>query len=187
MRDNQAFSPVPITSGLVKLFEEYLPALRVMTLQIDEGTSFLIPAKIKIQTLLIECLDMVKKRQRDLAGVTTNQTEENNMSTTNNFYAPVGTAIVGDNNHTEINTKIKDLIPVLQELRDALAISFPEDAKEITTLDEAIKQESKKPADHLKVIENALETVNKGINQGTKLSTLYDKAKMLVTAASALL
>ena len=186
-RDNYnnmfAFASVPITTGLAKLFNQYLPALRLMSLQLDSETTFLIPAKTDIETLLIECLEMLTKQKSIISGET---------PTNNEVESVTAISITGSNNITmfgnhnsleiNINAKIEELIPVLEQLREGLLHNLSPESDEIVSLDQAIQQDSIPPKSRLQVINNALNKVGQGINQGTKLSTLYTQAKTALTA-----
>ena len=183
-----AFSEGVTPEKVSSLVSDYLPALRIVTIQADQGKSFLITGDLKVQAVLIEYLEMIAQRENRLLGKS-KYNEEKAMSENqiiNNFNAPVGTAISGSDNHVEINTKLSELIPVLEELKARLIPNHSRESEEIKALDEAVKQASNSP-EYLNVLDDALKKTEKIVNKGTQVGKLYNKAELLLKGLMALI
>lgn len=177
------YSKQVTTKKLVGLLSDYLSALRIMTIQADHGEAFLVTDEQQIHAVLIEYLELVTQRENELFGATVKNKEKNMSETSsktvnNHFHSNVDTVVTGDHNKVEINTKLKELIPVLRELKEGLAPNLSPESKEIKSLDEAIKQSPESP-DYIKGIGNAMDKAKKLVNQGTELGKLYDKAESI--------
>lgn len=180
-----AFDQTPIPDQLASKLEQYLPALRVMIIQADDGEPFLRTGH-KIHAVLINLLKLVVKRENELFGTVVND-EVNNMagSTTINFNGDVRTASVGNNNQIIIGTKLNEILPLLQEMQSMLASNSSSD--EMRVLDEAINANPQAPQDAIKKIDNALQTAKKLVRQGTRVADLYNKADALFQQLTTLL
>lgn len=189
-----AFSNLMIPSDLMEYIEDYLPELRVMTIQSDNGKTFLIPAKLKIHTLLVECLKIIENREQKLMGknintvdekeLTENNTEENKMNkntVSNIIVNGDATVIVGKNtnNQQPPPPELFELIGIFSEIRTGLSPTLPSDSKVLESLQQTEQIKSSSP-ENIKKINRVLAEVKEYMKTGSQLGKLYKSAKKIV-------
>ncbi len=179
LRNVFAFDHMPISNEVIDLLTEYLPALRVMIIQVDNGTPFLI-SNHKIHVVLIRMLTLVADREKELFGSVVND-KENDVSanTAINVEGNVETIISGQNHQIQIGIQLNELIPLLKEIQGMLSPTYSADSQEMHALDDAINANPQAPQDAINKIDKALKTTENLVNRGTRLASLYDKAVAL--------
>lgn len=178
------FSSVP--DDLAVLLDQYLPELRVMLLQVDDGETILYPG-LKIDVFLKRMLVLVDGREKALFGETTTDEGKPMKNTTINVNAPAeNLAIVDGNLQIKTSSTHNELIQVLRELNDMLAPTSSPESTEMQALQDVIDADLKEPEHLISKTKQALQTVAKVINKGSKAWSLYEKALKLLSGLSGL-
>jgi transcriptional regulator with XRE-family HTH domain len=186
-----AFDKRPIPDKLASLLTEYLPALRVMIIQADDGVPFLVSGH-KIHVVLINLLKLIAKRENDLFGTAANDEGDNMKRSTTIYNTTINTGdgattSTGNNNQIIIGEKLNELLPLIREIQTMLSPNYSADSQEMKAFDEAINANPQAPQDAINKMGAALKTAEKLINKGSHAAKLYDKALALLYKLTALI